>query len=84
MSDAWLIASIALLPPLLVSVVAAGMRPIGERLVAVELAASLAVVLLIMLSFVFDQPSSIDPALALALLTLPGSVILALFQERWL
>jgi multicomponent Na+:H+ antiporter subunit F len=84
MNDTWLIASIALLPPLSVAIVCCGVGAIHLRLIAVELATSLAVVFLIMLSFAFDQASSIDLALSLALLTLPGTLILALFQERWL
>ena len=39
---------------------------------------------LMTLSFAFDQPSSIDLALTLALLSAPGTLILALFEERWL
>jgi multicomponent Na+:H+ antiporter subunit F len=84
MSNAWLIAAVLLLPPLLVAVLAAARGPIHSRLVAIELATSLGVVLLIVLSFAFDQASSIDLALTLALLTMPGTMLLALFQERWL
>jgi len=53
--------------------------PIHLRLVAVELATSLAV--LLAFAFAFDQASSIDLALTLALLTLGGTLILALFRE---
>lgn len=84
MTNAWLFASLLLLPPLLVAVAAAGIRAIHLRFIAVELVTSLATALLIALSFAFDQPSSIDLALTLALLTLPGTMLLALFQERWL
>ncbi len=84
MNNPWLVASIALLPPLFVAIVGAGTRAIHLRLIAVELATSVTVVLLIILSFAFDQPSSIDLALTLTLLTLPGTLVLALFQERWL
>jgi multicomponent Na+:H+ antiporter subunit F len=84
MSNAWLIAALLLLPPLLLAVLAAARGAIHSRLIAVELATSLAVVLLIVLSFAFDQSSSIDLALTLAVLTMPGTMLLALFQERWL
>lgn len=84
MSDAWLIAAILLLPPLLVAILAAGRGAIHRRLIAVELATSMAIVLLMVLSFAFDQASSIDLALTLAVLTMPGTMLLALFQERWL
>lgn len=80
----WTIASLALLPPLLLAVVAAGRGPVGARLVAIQLASSFATFLLMLLSFVFEQPSSLDLALTLALLTLPGTLLLAVFSERWL
>jgi multicomponent Na+:H+ antiporter subunit F len=84
MSNGWLLAALALLPPLLIAVIASGLRAIHLRLPAVQLATSVATILLIALSFAFDQGSSIDLALTLAILTLPGTILLALFQERWL
>lgn len=84
MNVSWLVASLCLLPPLLVAVIAAGIRATHLRFVAVELASSLSIILLIALDFAFDQPSSLDLALTLALLTLPGTLVFALFQERWL
>jgi multisubunit Na+/H+ antiporter MnhF subunit len=36
------------------------------------------------MTFAFDQPALIDLALALALLSLPGTLLLSLFLERWL
>jgi len=84
MTRPWLWAAIGLLPPLLGAVIAAARADIGRRLVAVELATSLTVFLLLALSFAFDQASSIDLALTLSLLTLPGTLLLALFAERWL
>jgi multicomponent Na+:H+ antiporter subunit F len=83
MTAAWLAASLALLPPLLCAVVAAGRGAMPRRLVAMELASAVAL-LLIALSFAFDQPSSIDLALTAALLSLPGMLVFALFVERWL
>jgi multisubunit Na+/H+ antiporter MnhF subunit len=80
----WLLASLGLLPPLLVAVVGSGRGAVPNRLIAVELATSLATFLLVALTFVFDQASSIDLALCLAVLTLPGTMLLALFFERWL
>lgn len=84
MTTVWLITGICLLAPLLVAVVAAGRLSVAWRLVAVELTTSLCIVLLIVLSFAFDQASSIDLALTLALFTLPGTLLFAVFQERWL
>jgi multicomponent Na+:H+ antiporter subunit F len=84
MTKDWLTAALALLPPLFTAVIACGTRTIPRRFVAVEFASSLAVLMLIALSFAFDQASSIDVALTLALLTLPGTLVLALFTERWI
>ena len=84
MINAWLIAALALLPPLLLAVIAAGRSAVPYRLIAAELASSLAVITLIALTFAFDQASSTDLPLTVALLTLPGTLLLALFEERWL
>jgi multicomponent Na+:H+ antiporter subunit F len=80
----WTLAALALLPPFLAAVVAAGWLNVAQRLIAVQFATSVSVLLLIALSFAFAQPSSIDLALSLALLTLPGTLLLALLLERWL
>lgn len=80
----WTIAALALFPLFLAAVLASGLLSIPQRLIAVQLATSLSVLLLIALSFVFSQPSSIDLALSVALLTLPGTLLFALFVERWL
>ncbi|HLI16772.1 MAG TPA: monovalent cation/H+ antiporter complex subunit F [Rhodanobacteraceae bacterium] len=82
--SAWLIAALALLPALIVGVVSAARGAAARRLVAIQFATSIAVLLLVVLDFAFDQPSSMDLALTLALLSLPGTLVLALFQERWL
>lgn len=80
----WLLAGVALLPPLIVATVTAGHGPVAHRLIGLQLATSLSIAFLIVLSFSFDQPSSIDLAMTLTLLTLPGTLLLILFQERWL
>ncbi len=80
----WDVAALALLPPLGVAVVVAGRGAVPNRLVAVQLATSLTVLLLIIVSFADDQPATIDLALTLALLALPGTLVMALFLERWL
>jgi multicomponent Na+:H+ antiporter subunit F len=80
----WLAAVVALLPALAVPVAAAMRRDAGQRLVAVQLATALAAVILVLMSFAFDQPSFMDLALTLTLLSLPGTLLLALFLERWL
>jgi multicomponent Na+:H+ antiporter subunit F len=84
MSSVWFWASLALVPPLIGGVVAAGRGVLGRRLVGVELATAFTIFFLLSESFAFDQASSIDLALTLAFMTLPGTVLLALFLERWL
>lgn len=84
MTQGWLLASLGLIPPPVAAVIACGRRAVGLRLVAVELATSLSVLVLIALRFAFDQASSIDLALTLTVLSLPGTLVIALFEERWL
>ena len=80
----WLVAVVALLPALAVPVFEAMRRDAGRRLVAVQLATALVSVILALMTFAFDQPSFLDLALALTLLSLPGTLLFALFLERWL
>ncbi|MGW5957698.1 monovalent cation/H+ antiporter complex subunit F [Methylorubrum thiocyanatum] len=84
MTGLWLAAALALLPPFALAVLACGHGALAFRLVAVQLATALATLLLVALSFALDQPAVIDLALTLAVLTLPGTLLFALFQERWL
>lgn len=84
MTGLWLAAALALLPPLGLAVVAAARGALAFRLVAMQLATSVAVLLLVVMSFTLDQPAVIDLALVLAVLTLPGTLLFAVFQERWL
>jgi len=82
--NGWLIAFTSLLPPLALSGWHVFRGSVGGRLVAVELAFALATMMLVMASYGFDQPSFIDLPLALALLSVPGTLSLAHFLERWL
>ncbi len=82
--SAWLLASLGMLPPLLVGLVAACRGPIADRTVGLQFAFSIALFLVVDLSFAFDQASSIELALTVSLLSLPGTLLLAHFQERWL
>lgn len=82
--NAWTAASLALLPIFILAVIMAGRGAVGRRLIAVEMATALAVLLLVAFDFVFDQASSINLAMTLVLLALPGTLVLVLFQERWL
>ncbi len=80
----WAIAVVLLLPAFAIPVVAALRGGTVDRLVALPLAGGVATLLLALVTFVFDQSSFIDIALCLALLTLPGTLVMALFLERWL
>lgn len=80
----WLLATVGLLPTLIAAVVMAGRGAVPGRLVAVQLALSATVFLLMLFEYAIRQPSSLDLALALAFLGLPGTLVLVLFQERWL
>ncbi|MGH8189879.1 MAG: hypothetical protein ACREP2_00345 [Rhodanobacteraceae bacterium] len=82
--SAWLLAAIGLLPPLIAAVVCAGRGGASARLIALQFAAALVVFLLVLLEYAFVQPSLLSLALTLAMLGLPGMLVLALFRERWL
>ena len=82
--NAWTLAAIALLPPFGIVVAAACRGAAMRRLVALQLATSLASLILVAMTFAFDQSAFIDLPLALALLSLPGAMAMALFLERWL
>jgi multicomponent Na+:H+ antiporter subunit F len=70
--------------PLAVPVVAAARRLPAMRFIALQMLIALATVVLVLLSFALNQSSFIDLPLALALLSLSGSLLMALFLERWL
>ncbi len=80
----WSLAVWSLLPAFAVPVIAALRDEVATRLIAVQLASAFATLLLILMSFAFQQNSYVDLALALAVLTLPGTLVTAVFIERWL
>lgn len=82
--NTWWIACLALSLPLAVPVIATSRRLPAMRFVALQVLIVLATVILVLLSFALDQSSFVDLPLALALLSLPGSLLMALFLERWL
>ena len=82
--NAWTLAAIALCPPLAAIIAAACRGSVMHRLVALQLATSLTCLILIAMTFAFDQSAFIDLPLALALLSLPGAMAMAMFLERWL
>jgi multisubunit Na+/H+ antiporter MnhF subunit len=80
----WMLAILALVPAFAVPAIAACRGTTAARLVAVQFATALAAMILLLMTFAFDQSAFGDLALALVLLTLPGTLIMALFLERWL
>lgn len=82
--SAWLLAAIALLPPLAVVFHVGLSGRTGDRLVALQLATAIVVFVLVLMSFALDQSSFLDLPLTLAFLTLPGTLVFAHFLERWL
>lgn len=80
----WTIAAIALLPPFGLMVLMCSYGPVGHRIVAAQVLASIGMLALVIMTFAFNQASSIDLALVLGLLCLPASLLYALFLERWL
>ena len=80
----WMLATIAVVPALALPLLAACRGDTAARFVAVQLASSVASLVLILLTFAFDQSSFVDLALALTMLTLPSTLLMALFLERWL
>lgn len=80
----WLLAAIAMLPPLVVPLWVAMRGDLLNRLAAIQLGAVVTSLTLVLFSFAFDQSSEIDLPITLALLSLPGTLMLTLFLERWL
>jgi multicomponent Na+:H+ antiporter subunit F len=80
----WLLAAIGLLPAFSLAVFYAGRGGTARRLVAAQLASSLAAIILATMTFAFDQSAFMDLPLTLALLSFPGMLLIALFLERWL
>jgi multicomponent Na+:H+ antiporter subunit F len=80
----WLTAVVALLPPLAAAGWLAATADAANRLVALELASTIAMFALMLLAVGYRQPSFIDLALALVLLAFPGTLAYLHFVERWL
>ncbi len=83
--DIWLIAAIVLIiGGLLPCGMVIARAPVMDRLVALEMAGTVSVLVVMMLAEAFRQPSFFDLALTLAFLSLPAGLVFALFFERWL
>ena len=80
----WLLAALAMLPPLATALWVVARHPTASRLVGMQLASGLTGLIIILFSFATDQSTLLDLALSLAVLSLPGSLLFAHFLERWL
>jgi multicomponent Na+:H+ antiporter subunit F len=80
----WDWAILGLLPPLALGAVLTWRGRPGQRFAAYQLATTVAVTLLTLLTFATDQSSVTDLALTLVLLNLPGTLLMAVFLERWI
>jgi multisubunit Na+/H+ antiporter MnhF subunit len=58
--------------------------PLSDALVALQMANGLCVLVLLLIAQGMARPSFFDLALALALLSFPGTLLFAHFFERWL
>ncbi|HTU20025.1 MAG TPA: monovalent cation/H+ antiporter complex subunit F [Gemmataceae bacterium] len=80
----WLLATGVLLLALLPCAIVIFRAATLDRLVALELAGTITTLLILTLAQELGRPSICDLALALALLSLPGTLVYAYFLERWL
>ena len=82
--NAWLLAATALLLGLATCGFVVARKGILDRLVALELASSLAVLTLMLLAQGLGRPTFYDLALTLAVLSFSASLGFARMLERWL
>ncbi len=80
----FLAASVAMLLALIIPGWVAMRATITERLVAVQLGSVITALTLVCLSLGFGQTSFLDIAVAITVLSLPGTLVLTIFLERWL
>lgn len=80
----WLIAFLLCLPPFALAACRALCGRSAQRLVAVELAVCFATLMLVLAGFAWPHDGIIDLALALGLVSVPGTLAFTHFLERWL
>jgi multicomponent Na+:H+ antiporter subunit F len=80
----WTLTAIAMLVCLLGPFIRCVRGDAVSRLVALEAASSMTVVMLLLLSEAYHRVPFVDLALALALLSFGGGLVFARFLERWL
>lgn len=82
-SPAWALALLLLMPPLVAALALSWRGPVGTRFAAVQLAGSVGVTAMAVMTFAFGQASSIDLAVTFGVLTVTASLLYAVFVERW-
>ncbi len=80
----WLIAAAVLLVALLANGIVVFTRKTEDRLVGLEMAGVLEVLILVLVAQGINRASMLDMALAMALLAFGGGLVFARFLERWL
>lgn len=80
----WLIAFLLCIPAFALASYYALSGRSAQRLVATELATCLGTLMLLLASFAWPRDALIDLALALGLMTVPGTLVFTHFLERWL
>lgn len=83
-ANMWLIAVLVLLLCLIPCGIVIVKAPTMDRLVALEMAGVVCVLILLLLAQGLNRSSFYDLALAFALLDFPASIVFAHFLERWL
>ncbi|HSR12445.1 MAG TPA: monovalent cation/H+ antiporter complex subunit F [Thermodesulfobacteriota bacterium] len=82
--DIWLLSAAMMILALIPCGVVIVHAPVMDRLVALQMAGVVCVLVLVLMAEGFRQPSFYDLALTLALLSLPANLVFAFFLERWL
>ncbi len=82
--DIWLIAAGFLIIGLILCGIVIASAPLMDRLVALEMASVVSILILMLLAQSYKQPSFHDLAITLSLLSLPSGLVFVFFFERWL
>lgn len=80
----WLWSALALLLALPPCLYVCAVKPVSDRLVALEFASAIVTLELVLLAEGFHRPSFYDLPLTLALLSFGGGMVFARFLQRWL
>ncbi len=82
--DIWLITAVVLTLSFIPCGIVIVRERVLDRIVALQMAGILSVFIIMLLAESFRQPSFMDLALTLAILSLPAGLVFAFFFERWL